>query len=431
MKSSYRLSAALSVFTFLLAGCSAEDTNESVESTDTTEIAQGYSATAPQYEVDGVIISNVDITAVLWNPRGKTEEQIVERALYLAGEYDLKETDAQKVRAAQAKTKYADAIVINAVMPGAVDLAGLTAESYATGLERNREAGMTLTSTTVFGFLGDSPTPLLERMDKSTAVLQELDMPLARDTATIRQAKQDGKMAVMFNSQGAGYVIDDMSMVGTVKEHGLQIANFTYNSNNALAGGSAAQDMGVTELGREFIKEANEAGIIIDVSHSSNQAALDAARYTTKPIVASHSNSFALHPVSRNMPDEVMTAIGDTGGVICTTGAGLFINAELNPTAEAVAEHVVHTANLIGRDRTCFSTDYVHGIVEYYSGFLSNVEVYPPEKGFGSPSANMGPEHIWSVAAVLEDKHGWNDEEIRGFLGENLMRAYDENWNVQ
>lgn len=416
----------VAIFTTLIACSNIEEETEKAQ-----PIHKGYSATADRYEVDGKIISNANITAPLWNPRGKTKEQIVERAMYLAGEYDLKETDAQKTRAAQAKEKYADAIVINAVMPGAVGLAGLNEETYAKGLKRNRDAGMTLTSTTVFAFLGDSKTPLFERMEKSTAVLHELDMPLVKDTATIRQAKKDGKLAVMFNSQGAGYVIDDMSIVGNVKKRGLHIANFTYNRNNALAGGSEKQDMGVTELGREFIKEANAKGIIVDVSHSSNQAALDAAKYTTKPIVASHSNSYALHPVSRNMPDEVMKAIGDTGGVICTTGVGLFVNEELNPTAESVAEHVVHTANLIGRDRTCFSTDYVHSILEYYSGFLSNVEVYPPEKGFGSPSANMGPEHIWSVAAVLEDKYGWSDIEIRGFLGENLMRAYKENWKDQ
>ena len=418
------------VIVSILIACTS--IKEEVEKRSSAQpIHKGYSATADRYDVDGKIISNVDITAPLWNPRGKTKEQIVERAMYLAGEYDLKETDAQKARAAEAKEKYLDAIVINAVMPGAVELAGLNEESYAKGLIRNRDAGMTLTSTTAFAFLGDSKTPLFERMAKSTAVLKALDMLLVKATSTIRQAKKDGKLAVMFNSQGAGYVIDDMSMVGKVKKQGLHIANFTYNRNNALAGGSEMQDMGVTELGREFIKEANAKGVIVDVSHSSNQAALDAAKYTTKPIVASHSNSYALHPVSRNMPDEVMKAIGNTGGVICTTGAGLFINEELIPTGEAVAEHVVHTANLIGRDRTCFSTDYVHSILDYYSGFLSNVEVYPPEKGFGAPSANMGPEHIWSVVAVLEDKYRWNEKEIRGFLGENLMHVYETNWSDQ
>ena len=60
---------------------------------------------------------------------------------------------------------------------------------------------------------------------------------------------------------------------------------------------------------------------------------------------------------------------------------------------------------------------------------IGKVDVYPPEKGFGVPASNLSAEHIWDVVAILEDEHGWTEDEIRGFLGENLMRVYEANWS--
>ena len=186
--------------------------------------------------------------------------------------------------------------------------------------------------------------------------------------------------------------------------------------------------MGVTDLGKAFIKNANENGVIIDVSHSSNQTVIEAAKVSKKPIIASHSNAAALHQVSRNMSDEAIIAVGNTGGVVATTGVGMFLNPEADASPEAFAKHVVYTAKLIGRDKTGFSSDYVHNLLDYYINFIPNVDIYPPEKGFGAPVENIGVEDIWSVVGVLEDNYGWSEEDIRGFLGENLMRVYKANW---
>ncbi|MGR5231826.1 dipeptidase [Vibrio rotiferianus] len=392
-------------------------------------VHQGYSETAPYYEVDGKVISNTDIHADLWNPRGKTKEQIIERSIFLAEKYDLERTEVQLKRAQKAQQDYVGSIVINSVMPSAVGIIGNTEEHYAKGLKRNRDAGVDMASTTVFAFNGDGDMPILERIEKSTKVISELGMEVVKDTDTIRQAKDEGKMAVMFNSQGADYVIEDLDMLKKVKLKGLHAANFTYNRNNALAGGGSKQDMGVTELGKKFIEHANANGVIVDVSHSSNQTAIDAAKYSKKPIIASHSNVAAIHDISRNMSDEAIKAVGATGGAVCTTGVGLFLNSEADASPKRYAEHVEYTANLIGRDKTCFSTDYVHNIQDYYANFIGKVDVYPPEKGFGAPLSNIAPENIWDVVSVLEDKYDWSEKDIRGFLGENLMRVYAENWN--
>jgi len=396
--------------------------------TETQEIHQGYSATADQYEVDGWVISNNDLHANLWNPRGKTDEQILKRAQFLTDAYDLVRSPEQKARAQQARDKYKDAIAINSVMIGAVGIVGTETEHLAAGLKRNLDVGMTLTSVTAYAFPGDGPEDILNRLKTSLPVVEELDMILVKGVDDIRRAKAEGKLAVVFNSQGADYAIDAPSMMEQVKSQGLLISGFTYNNDSALAGGGTKQDQGITELGKKWVEQMNRLNLVVDCSHASNQTCIDAAAHSTKPIIASHSPAYALNQINRNITDEAMQAIGASGGAVCTTGVGLFLNDKGDASPEAFAKHVEYTGKLIGRDKTCFSTDYMHNAFGMFKDNVANVDVYAPEKGFGSPAKNTAAEHIWGVAAILEDTYDWSDEEVRGFLGENLLRVYEANW---
>lgn len=394
-------------------------------------VHQGYSETAPEYEVDGNVISNVDVRAPRWNPRGKTKEQIAERVRYLTESYDIVTTEAQQARAAAAREKYADAIVINSLLPTAVGIVGTSADDYRRGVMRNIDAGMTTASSTVYAFPGDGDDhTVFERIEASREVLDELGIEVLNSVADIRQAKRDGTMVMMFNVQGSEFVIEDMSAVERVAAMGVRVASFVYNLNNALAGGGTAQDMGVTELGREFIAAANANNVVVDCSHSSNQTCIDATRYSTTPVIASHSNPAAVFDAGRNISDEAMQAVAESGGVVCNMGVGAFMNPEFDASPEEYAKHVEYTANLIGRDRTCFSTDYMHNAEAMFADNVANVEIYPPEKGFGVPASNMAAEHIWDTVAILEKEYGWSEEDIIGFLGENLLRVYETTWGM-
>lgn len=392
------------------------------------EVHQGYSETADQYEVDGNIVSNVDIKAPLWNPRGKTPEQVQERADFLLESYDLVRTPEQQARAKDAREKYSDAVAINSVMIGSDGVAGHQGEHFAKGLIRNQEAGMTLTSVTAYAYPSDGTTHVMDRLGSSRPIVTELGMIQVTSVEDIRRAKEEGNLAVMFNTQGADYAVDDLGMVKAVKQQGVMVSGFTYNNNSPLAGGGTKQDMGVTELGKQWIEEMNRQNVVVDCSHSSNQTCIDAAKYSSKPVIASHSPVYALMGINRNISDDAMKAIGESNGAVCTTGVGLFLNQRGDASPEEFARHVNYTGDLIGRDKTCFSTDYMHNAKGMFDQDVANVEVFPPEKGFGLPAQNTAAEHIWGVVAVLEDEYGWEDEDIRGFLGENLMRVYEANW---
>lgn len=393
-------------------------------------IHQGYSDTAPYYEVNGFVVSNTDIEADLWNPRGKSDEENLQRVLWLAEKYDLVRTPEQKKRAEQARKKYQDEIAINSLIPSSVGVFGNTHKSFTRGLKRNLDAGITLSSASVYAYPSKTAelTPY-ETVAASNKVLAEQNMIKVDTTADIRRAKKENNLAVMYNAQGADYVVDDMDLHARKSfEAGIRAINFTYNNNNALAGGGSKQNMGLTDAGIEWLKVAQDNGIVVDVSHSSNQTTIEAAKHATKPIIASHSNAQGLYDVSRNISDEAIKAIGSTGGAVCPAGVGLFLNKEGDASPERLVEHVVYVANLIGKDKVCFSTDYVHNILDFYKQGIHRVDLYPPELGFGAPTSNIAPEHIWDVVALLEDEQGWTEEEIKGFLGENLMRVYAANW---
>ena len=195
-------------------------------------------------------VSDTDMTARLYNTRGKSHEEIVKRAMWLAEQYDLKRTPEQIARAAAARGKYADAIAINSILPASVGIIGNTYESFSRGVKRNQDAGMTLPSATVYAFPAAIPegTTTYDVIAASDEVLRDQGMVKVNVTNDIRKAKAEGKIAIMYNTQGADYVADDLKFHADKSyEHGIRTMNFTYNNNNALAGGGAKQDLGLTE----------------------------------------------------------------------------------------------------------------------------------------------------------------------------------------
>ncbi|WP_394240813.1 dipeptidase [Vibrio astriarenae] len=376
-------------------------------------------------------VSDTDHTAYLWNPRGKSQEEINARIQFLAEAYVPSRTPEQEKRAAAAKAKYKNYIAINSVMPAAVAPAMAMGEAhFHKGLKENHEAGITLASASVYNtkaIFGDTLPSTIANTDQSITAFGAKKIDTIAD---IRQAKKTGTLAVMYNTQGADFVLD-----GSLKDNlkwssqvGIRVMNTTYNNDNALAGGGSKGTSGLTKKGKTFVKYANQQGIVLDCSHASNQTCIDTANESKKPIVASHSNVYALYPHTRNLTDDAILAIGQRDGAVCPTGAGGFLSKDGSASPEIFAEHVVYVANLIGKDKVCYSTDAVHNVMDFYQVAVPNTEVYPPELGMAAPIENLHAKHIWDVVAVLEDKYNWSQNDIVGFLGENLMRVYEANW---
>ncbi|WP_123953473.1 hypothetical protein [Vibrio crassostreae] len=99
-------------------------------------------------------VSDVDYQANLFNTRGKDEETIIKRSIWLAEKYDLKRTPEQVARANKARRKYEKAIAINSILPSSVGIIGNTHDNFTKAVKRNQDAGITLASATVYAFPG-------------------------------------------------------------------------------------------------------------------------------------------------------------------------------------------------------------------------------------------------------------------------------------
>ena len=381
------------------------------------------------WEAEAGFVSDVDMDARLWNPRGKPQFIIDQRARFLAQFFDAGRTPEERAADDEIKAHYSDAIVVNSLMPSGIGIQGVGEDRFADAVAHNRDNGVTLISTSVWAFPGVNDVSFEDTLERTDAAIEALGLVKVNTVEDIRRAKAEGKFAIMYNAQGADFIIEDMDQVQWAHDRGIKVMNFVYNNDNALAGGGQSpENLGVTELGQEMIRRMNAAGMVVDCSHSSDQACIDAAGFTSKPMIASHSNVRALYDQGRNVTDEAIRAIASTGGAICPVGVGLFLNEEGSASMAAIAEHVEYIGNLVGRQYTCYASDYSYMYEAFLRGFLADVNNYPPEKGFGAPTQNAGGGDIWGVARVLEDEYGWSEREIRGFLGENLLRVYAANW---
>ncbi len=249
----------------------------------------------------------------------------------------------------------------------------------------------------------------------------------------IRQAKAEGKFAVMLNFQGSNALGSRLEMVDVYYKLGVRQLNFAYNVRNFMSdGGGVApdRDAGLSKMGFQLVREMNRVGMIIDCTHSSNRTCLDAASVSTKPIMVSHTNAVGAYDLPRNAPDDVIEAAAATGGVICTNGLGGYLNKEGNARPEDIARHVNYVKELVGVEHTCFGSDHLTAevYIEALDFVLRNPASYPPELGYGAQTQIALPRDIWGVVQVLEDTYRWTEDEVRGFLGENLMRVYEANW---
>ena len=150
-------------------------------------------------------------------------------------------------------------------------------------------------------------------------------------------------MSAIFTIEGPAGFGFDPSKLNELYKMGFRITTLGWNEKNVLAGSNVTGG-GLTELGIEYVKEAQRLGMLIDVSHISDEAFWDIMRITAAPVIASHSNSRTVRNVSRNLTDEMFLAICKTGGV-----AGINLYADFlgdDPDLNTVCDHMLHFLSL-------------------------------------------------------------------------------------
>ena len=191
-----------------------------------------------------------------------------------------------------------------------------------------------------------SPVVVFER--ELATIQREVDknkdlISIAYSAQEIEENQQKGKMSAILTLEGTAGIGYDPALLEDLHAIGFRISSLGWNESNPLTG-SHKTGGGLTDQGRAFVKEAQRLGILVDVSHISDEGFWDMMDITDAPIIATHSNSRAVWNESRNLTDDMFLAICKTGGV-AGYNACLEFTGE-NPTIDTICDHIFHFMEL-------------------------------------------------------------------------------------
>lgn len=179
---------------------------------------------------------------------------------------------------------------------------------------------------------------LQDQIDKNSDLVRQ-----ARSGDDVRKNLEEGFISAFFTLEGPAGIGFDPEKLEKLYNLGFRISTLGWNEKNSLTG-SHKTGGGLTKRGREYVKECQRLGILVDVSHISDEAFWQIMDMTEAPVIASHSNSRAVCGQSRNLTDDMFRAICATGGV-----AGFNLCADFvgeNPTVDTACDHIFHFLEL-------------------------------------------------------------------------------------
>jgi len=246
----------------------------------------------------------------------------------------------------------------------------------------------------------------------------------------LKAAKRDGRLGIVFGIQSADALGRDRSLVRILHKLGLRILQLTYMERNYIGDGCLEpENRGLTHFGIQVVRECNRLGIVVDCSHVGVQSTLDAAQYSSKPMVISHAACRALADNPRAVTDDMIKAVAATGGLVGITPYAPYIRTDAPPKLEDYFRHFDHAIDLVGDDHVGLATDMFDGKTKlnWVTPF------YYPEVMRGTTFDTRRVEGFRTKAdlgAVVDGfiAHGYSDATIRKILGDNWMRVLGEVW---
>lgn len=265
----------------------------------------------------------------------------------------------------------------------------------------------------------DQISILYEELDESKSAI------LCKTYYDIIKANKTGKIGFILGMEGSEPLGLDINLLRIFYTLGLRVLSFTHASRTYLADGSllstknTGQAGGLTYLGVAFLEKAQEMGILIDVSHLNDAGFRDVIRFTKAPIIASHSNCRSLCDHPRNLTDEQIKAIVDTGGVIGVNACKLFVE---HGDFEHLLGHIDHLVKVGGIAHVGVGPDFADYLPQHMTeaerARLPYEDLYPVS-GFSS-------EEDFPELAERLKKRGYSKGDVELIMGENFMRVFRE-----
>ena len=220
----------------------------------------------------------------------------------------------------------------------------------------------------VIGLFEREMATILRETEENSDLIQ-----VAYSAKEIAQNQSNGMMSAILTIEGPAGFDYNVELLEDLYQIGFRISTLGWNERNPLTG-SCMTGGGLTEQGRAYVTEAQRVGILIDVSHISDQGFWDIMEITSKPILATHSNSRAVWEHPRNITDDMYLAICRTGG---TVGINLYKDfLGNNPTIDTVCDHILHFLQVAGTDKHISLGSDFDGIDSLPAG-ISGIQDYP------------------------------------------------------
>ena len=223
---------------------------------------------------------------------------------------------------------------------------------------------------------GLSPVVVFER--ELVSIQREVNanspkIAIAYTPEEIEENRKNGKMSAILTLEGTAGINYQPEILQDLHAIGFRVSSLGWNEKNPLTG-SHVTGGGLTDRGREYVKECQRLGILVDVSHISDEGFWDILKITEKPIIATHSNSRAVWDNSRNLTDDMFRAICETGGVAGYNACKEFTGE--NPTIDTICDHILHFLELDPTGRHLALGGDLDGVEEMPEGFLG-VQSWP------------------------------------------------------
>jgi membrane dipeptidase len=326
-------------------------------------------------------------------------------------------------------------------------------------IPRMREGGMNAIFFSIWidgRILG--PPAIQKALDQIDAVKQNVkrysnDLVLARTADDVRRAHEQGKIAALIGIEGGHMLGNDIRMVRVYSELGVRYMTLSHFYNDEWADSSTDKPAhnGLTDYGKEIVREMNRTGMLVDISHVSDKTFYDALEVSKAPLIASHSSCRALCNHPRDMTDDMIKALAAKGGVIQINYEKSFIDQAYKDASDKVSGGVVQMIDklkkLCGDDEGCIDTQMAEQekqaiaegklphvswekIIEHIDHTVKLVGADHVGLGSDFDGANMpeGMEDASKLPKITEAllRKGYSEADIRKILGENTLRVMAE-----
>ena len=338
------------------------------------------------------------------------------------------------------------------------DLSGTPPTPYRTSIERMKKGGLTAEFFSLYvkpWYVehGGAARRTLDMIDSVYRAIERhpRDLMLATSVADIRRAKRQGKVAALMGIEGGHAIEDSLSTLREFYRLGVLYMTLTWNNANnwADAGRGEKKHHGLSDFGKDVVREMNRLGMMVDVSHVSDETMSDALDVSKAPIIASHSSARALSNVPRNIPDDLLKRIAKNGGVVQVNFYSEFVDEKTvgpqsderearlkaqqaaidakykdDPERRGEESDKLEAANPLPPLPISKLIDHIDHIVKVAG--IDHVGI-----GADFDGANDMPEGAQDVSMLPNItyellKRGYSEQDIRKILGENLLRAFAE-----